>query len=568
MAMDWAAAEPEPTDEMLAALAADGDKDAYTILFHRHHRSVYRWFLRRLWSDRPDLAEELAVTTMADAWITLSRMETPPRSFTPWLYGAARNLLRQHIREHGPAQARLAADDEHWDPRDPDSSQGFADIDRLQGVDTFRQLVRDALATMPAKYADPVRIFLDENLTGRALGERLGSSAAEASRNLSEGKQILLSYCGALAVARFCRQECAQFDQILREDGWESGPFNAALRNRVRRHLISCAVCADPYRRAMTAAELLPVVVPALFVLIDSHAPTDLHLTAQTVLPSQTPSLPAQSDPSLNEPNREDASGLSRRRRRRGRTGVVAAIVLVILLGGAAASVYLTRQGNNRTPAVNAAASAGPSVGGSTSGSIVGTMKVTPQLLGQSVTATDIRTFTLTISYTITPSTVLPGTTVHIATTFKFHFPLVAYSAKGVVRCVGNDANGSGLNWSANIGAASAPAAGPTVELFRNPDDAMALPPSNPITLAATAGTPVTISDDTTPDGCWQTQVQTKDTTFTVPPRSQLSIGDYYCTTIAPLSWSNIRGGSPPAVRTPRDVDAHIAADLPKLAVR
>jgi RNA polymerase sigma-70 factor (ECF subfamily) len=94
----------EPTDEILMARVAAGDRDAFGDLYRRYARAVLGLALRRL-GDR-GRAEDAVQEAFASIW-RAARSYRPERGpVAPWLYAVARNAIadRGRARHEPPAE--------------------------------------------------------------------------------------------------------------------------------------------------------------------------------------------------------------------------------------------------------------------------------------------------------------------------------------------------------------------------------------------------------------------------------------------------------------------------------
>ncbi|PDP87504.1 RNA polymerase subunit sigma-24 [Glycomyces fuscus] len=73
--------------------AGDSAKGEFTRFFERYHGDVYRYAVRRLGADR---ADDVAAETFGVAWRRYDRL--PKDQPLPWLYGVARNVIRDRLR--------------------------------------------------------------------------------------------------------------------------------------------------------------------------------------------------------------------------------------------------------------------------------------------------------------------------------------------------------------------------------------------------------------------------------------------------------------------------------------
>ena len=87
-------AKSPPTDAELLKRARR-DAQAFRELYERYAAAVHAFFVRR--THDQDAALELTAETFAAAWLARTRFEDRAEgSAAPWLFGIARNLLRQY----------------------------------------------------------------------------------------------------------------------------------------------------------------------------------------------------------------------------------------------------------------------------------------------------------------------------------------------------------------------------------------------------------------------------------------------------------------------------------------
>lgn len=79
--------------------ASRRDPDAFCIFYRRHAEGIYRFFRRRV--DEPETASDLTAETFAEVFRGVKRFRGDgDGSAVAWLYGIARNLLRQYHRRN------------------------------------------------------------------------------------------------------------------------------------------------------------------------------------------------------------------------------------------------------------------------------------------------------------------------------------------------------------------------------------------------------------------------------------------------------------------------------------
>lgn len=72
------------------------ERKAFTSAYRRHADEVYRFCMRRV--RNPAIAEEVLATVFMEAWRRREEVDFESRPIRPWLYGVARNVLRNHWR--------------------------------------------------------------------------------------------------------------------------------------------------------------------------------------------------------------------------------------------------------------------------------------------------------------------------------------------------------------------------------------------------------------------------------------------------------------------------------------
>src|SRR5262245_58820084 len=91
-----AVAADECTDGELITRSADGDRDAFEVLYRRYSRPVFGLALRRL-GDR-GRAEDAVQETFASIWRAAKSYKPDRGPGAPWLYAVARNAITDRRR--------------------------------------------------------------------------------------------------------------------------------------------------------------------------------------------------------------------------------------------------------------------------------------------------------------------------------------------------------------------------------------------------------------------------------------------------------------------------------------
>jgi RNA polymerase sigma-70 factor (ECF subfamily) len=169
--------------------ASRHDPEAFEVLFERHAAALRRWLANRV--NDVAVANDLLSETFAQAWRVRKRFSgEDPAAGAAWLYGIARNLLRQHFkrgRVETAARRRLgiSLDAPHEDELDEI-------VDRLDAASLHTE-VDAALRALP----DPQRRAVEERIVSELpyeeIASRLACSEDNARARVSRGLRTLNS---------------------------------------------------------------------------------------------------------------------------------------------------------------------------------------------------------------------------------------------------------------------------------------------------------------------------------------------------------------------------------------
>jgi RNA polymerase sigma-70 factor, ECF subfamily len=84
---------------------AEAERKAFDSIYRRHGDEIYRFCLRRLRNTA--LAEEAMATVFLEAWRRRGEVDLVTRPARPWLYGVARNVLRNQYRRQRHSEATV-----------------------------------------------------------------------------------------------------------------------------------------------------------------------------------------------------------------------------------------------------------------------------------------------------------------------------------------------------------------------------------------------------------------------------------------------------------------------------
>jgi RNA polymerase sigma factor (sigma-70 family) len=163
------------------------DPQAFREFYERYAVWVRSWFQRETMSESAAL--DLTAETFAQAWRGVRRFrDLADGSGAPWLFGIARNLLRQyhkHNRIETAARARLGlpvagADAEEYDAVDDRISAG-----------AMREALRDAVGALPRDQRQALELRVVEQLSYEEVAGRLDCSINAARLRVSRALRSL-----------------------------------------------------------------------------------------------------------------------------------------------------------------------------------------------------------------------------------------------------------------------------------------------------------------------------------------------------------------------------------------
>jgi RNA polymerase sigma factor (sigma-70 family) len=167
--------------------ASRSDPAAFEVLFDRHAVLLDRWLVAQ--TGDAAVAYELLAETFAQAWRGVGRFRgADERSGVAWLYGIARNLLRQHYRQgrvETRARQRLAMVTLTVHEDDTDEITGRIDADQLAPA------VREAFAELSSEQQAAIACRVVEELSYEEVAARLHCSTITARTRVFRGLQTL-----------------------------------------------------------------------------------------------------------------------------------------------------------------------------------------------------------------------------------------------------------------------------------------------------------------------------------------------------------------------------------------
>jgi RNA polymerase sigma factor (sigma-70 family) len=150
-------------DEALMLQVRSGQTGLLAELFERHHRQVYGFFYR-MTSSR-EMSEDLT----QDVFLRILRYRQtyqPHTSFTPWMYGIARNAFIDLMRKRRPEAV--------WDESNFEMQSSEESVDERLRARQETAILQRALAALPADKREVLILSRYQNLRYEEIGRILG----------------------------------------------------------------------------------------------------------------------------------------------------------------------------------------------------------------------------------------------------------------------------------------------------------------------------------------------------------------------------------------------------------
>jgi RNA polymerase sigma factor (sigma-70 family) len=167
--------------------AAGGNPQAFREFYDRYAVWIRNWFVRHTGSETASL--DLTAETFAQAWHASKRFrDEADGSGAPWLFGIARNLLRQyhkHNRIESAARERMGL------PALAAECEDYERIDERSEIGALTPLLRHAVRALPAEQRRALELRVVHGLPYEAVAGRLGCSQNAARLRVSRALRAL-----------------------------------------------------------------------------------------------------------------------------------------------------------------------------------------------------------------------------------------------------------------------------------------------------------------------------------------------------------------------------------------
>jgi RNA polymerase sigma-70 factor (ECF subfamily) len=182
------------TDAELLAAAKD-DPQAFREFYERHALLIRAWFQRQTGSESAAL--DLTAETFAQAWRGVRRFkDMADGSGAPWLFGIARNLLRQyhkHNRIETAARMRMGI------PLAGMICDDYEAVDDREAARALRGQLERAVDGLPAEQRRALHLRVIEQLSYDEVAGALGCSQNAARLRVSRALRTVAAELGGAA---------------------------------------------------------------------------------------------------------------------------------------------------------------------------------------------------------------------------------------------------------------------------------------------------------------------------------------------------------------------------------
>jgi RNA polymerase sigma factor (sigma-70 family) len=179
------------SDAALIAMAVSGHADAFPEVLRRHGRAMHAYLARR--SDR-DTADDLVCEVFLRAFAARRQYDRRWPDAKPWLYGIARNVLREHRRRAGTTEPGVQV------LGDVEASEApWPEVDARLDAAAMLPSLRRALARLADADREVLLLVTWEGLTPAAAALALGIPAGTARSRLHRARTFIRGFVDAEA---------------------------------------------------------------------------------------------------------------------------------------------------------------------------------------------------------------------------------------------------------------------------------------------------------------------------------------------------------------------------------
>ncbi len=173
----------ELSDADLLRLSANGNEEAFVVLYRRHQGPVFRFALHM--SGRRDTAEEVTQDVFLALLTGLRGYVRERGALQPYLIGMARNQVRRYLTA---ASRNLRESLEDAD--EPQGNNANSLFDEISGHEELKA-VRSAILNLPPKYREVVVLCDLEGIDYAQAAAELGCAVGTVRSRLHRARALL-----------------------------------------------------------------------------------------------------------------------------------------------------------------------------------------------------------------------------------------------------------------------------------------------------------------------------------------------------------------------------------------
>jgi RNA polymerase sigma-70 factor, ECF subfamily len=176
-------------DDVLLRRAAQGDEDAFTVLYRRHQAAMYRFALRmtgNTWAAE-EIVQDIFMTLMRDP----RKYDATRGALGAFLYGVARNRVMKHL-ERSPREIPLEEKNEDGTGSGivlQDASTPAMWVERRER----KQQVRAAVLELPVEFREAVVLCELEEMSYEEAAKMAGCPIGTIRSRLHRGRALLMA---------------------------------------------------------------------------------------------------------------------------------------------------------------------------------------------------------------------------------------------------------------------------------------------------------------------------------------------------------------------------------------
>ncbi len=174
---------PKQTDEEIARIVCDGDKDSFGVLIDRYETKLTR-YVRRFTQHTDDVSDIIQVVFIK-AYTNLKSFDTS-RSFNSWIYRIAHNESVTYLKKRGTEKVSFI-DFDTFLPHP--FAQETSDKDALMRED--KEALEKALGNLSPKYREVLALYYYDDFSYQEIADVLRIPTATVGVRIKRGKEAL-----------------------------------------------------------------------------------------------------------------------------------------------------------------------------------------------------------------------------------------------------------------------------------------------------------------------------------------------------------------------------------------